>query len=348
MRPLFFASLVLLSSVSAEECAGREWSGLTPSEARELLYDEPRCALRLFKDGLLSKATAGSLATEARLALRHADQREASLLAFRKVDATLQRVTPAVEWAQSSTELYLRVKFAHKLDAPATLDVGPPKVECDKTKLQVTAESPKKRLDLTLQLVKPVDRCTFETGAVGRITVTASKTDTDMWPRLTNDKVQALHYWFDKQEQLGEPIPSEKETSSSGNKKKKTSEPAAAAAAENKTTTKKKNKAPPSLLWRTAFGWLDPETTDLGLYLADMTAAVVNVFDGWTGSTDDFVRRQGDRAIARARRNTSRALNRLKLAAADRTRRITADLNANISRLNSSSSDDDDPEKAAL
>eukprot|EP00968_Pinguiococcus_pyrenoidosus_P018681 scaffold1954_cov268-Pinguiococcus_pyrenoidosus.AAC.118 len=36
---------------------------------------------------------------------------------------TTQVVNPAFEWAQSPNEVFLNVKFAHKLDAPATLDV---------------------------------------------------------------------------------------------------------------------------------------------------------------------------------------------------------------------------------
>ena len=32
-------------------------------------------------------------------------------------------VSPAFQWAQSTTELFLNVKFSHKIDAPATLNV---------------------------------------------------------------------------------------------------------------------------------------------------------------------------------------------------------------------------------
>jgi hypothetical protein len=33
-------------------------------------------------------------------------------------------VNPAFQWAQSPTDLFLNIKFAHKLDAPATLNVS--------------------------------------------------------------------------------------------------------------------------------------------------------------------------------------------------------------------------------
>jgi len=41
-----------------------------------------------------------------------------------------QIITPAVQWAQSPDALFLNVKFSHKLDAPATLDVVVDSVEC--------------------------------------------------------------------------------------------------------------------------------------------------------------------------------------------------------------------------
>ncbi len=41
------------------------------------------------------------------------------------LDKTLpvNRVFPAFQWAQSPEDVFISVKFAHKLDAPATLNV---------------------------------------------------------------------------------------------------------------------------------------------------------------------------------------------------------------------------------
>ena len=43
------------------------------------------------------------------------------------LDKTLpvNRVFPAFQWAQSPDDVFISVKFAHKLDAPATLNVIP-------------------------------------------------------------------------------------------------------------------------------------------------------------------------------------------------------------------------------
>ena len=37
--------------------------------------------------------------------------------------APVKRLTPAFEWCQSTESVFMNVKFAHKLDAPATLNV---------------------------------------------------------------------------------------------------------------------------------------------------------------------------------------------------------------------------------
>ena len=52
-----------------------------------------------------------------------------------------QIITPAFQWAQSPDSLFLNVKFSHKLDAPATLDVSVDSVEFTATaiKLRVRA-----------------------------------------------------------------------------------------------------------------------------------------------------------------------------------------------------------------
>ena len=44
----------------------------------------------------------------------------------------LKVVSPAFQWAQSPTEVFLNVKFSHKIDAPATLNV-------DATNVTITA-----------------------------------------------------------------------------------------------------------------------------------------------------------------------------------------------------------------
>ena len=61
-------------------------------------------------------------------------------------------ISPAFQWAQSPTEIFLNVKFAHKLDAPATLNVEADSVNITDDYLYLNATDGRKIFTLNLDL----------------------------------------------------------------------------------------------------------------------------------------------------------------------------------------------------
>jgi len=88
-----------------------------------------------------------------------------------------QIIVPALQWAQSPDSVFLNVKFSHKMDAPATLDVVVDQVEFTNRTLRLRASKERKAFELDLALFGAIDpeRSTWTLGSVGRITVTLAK-----------------------------------------------------------------------------------------------------------------------------------------------------------------------------
>lgn len=61
-------------------------------------------------------------------------------------------ITPAFQWAQSPNEIFLNVKFAHKLDAPATLNVEVENVTLSENKLLLTATDGRKIFKFQIEM----------------------------------------------------------------------------------------------------------------------------------------------------------------------------------------------------
>ena len=71
----------------------------------------------------------------------------------------MNRIAPAFEWAQSPDSVVLNVKFAHKLDTPATLGCESDTVKMEPKRLVFSAKCPTKRkiFDLKLDLFESID-----------------------------------------------------------------------------------------------------------------------------------------------------------------------------------------------
>ena len=70
------------------------------------------------------------------------------------IESTLpvSTIAPAFQWAQSPTEIFISVKFAHKLDAPATLNVEAETVNITETDLVLKATDGRKIFNLNVEL----------------------------------------------------------------------------------------------------------------------------------------------------------------------------------------------------
>lgn len=113
-------------------------------------------------------------------------------------------IPPAFEWAQSSDAIFLNVKFAHKLDTPATLGCeaeAPQYPDGGKTvRFRAHCKEKRKTFLLNLQLYRAVDmdNSTWSTGSVGRATLTLRKSAAGKWPRLltSSKKLGHMHTWW--------------------------------------------------------------------------------------------------------------------------------------------------------
>jgi hypothetical protein len=112
-------------------------------------------------------------------------------------------IPPAFEWAQSPDSVFLNVKFAHKLDTPATLGCAleDKDVALGGASLALRAEckAHKKVFALSLGLLRDIvpAECTWSMLSVGRVQLTLKKAENGTWPRLlkSSKKLAHMHVW---------------------------------------------------------------------------------------------------------------------------------------------------------
>jgi len=115
-------------------------------------------------------------------------------------------ISPAFKWAQSGDELFLSIKFAHKLDAPATIDIQVEEVTFLKTGFVFKASKDHKSFQLELELLDEIDTeaSTWQLGSVGTAKVTLKKKESQRkWARLLKSKTDRpgnMHTWWEMQE----------------------------------------------------------------------------------------------------------------------------------------------------
>lgn len=110
-------------------------------------------------------------------------------------------INPAFQWAQSPSEILLNVKFAHKLDAPATLNVEANNVTITENGIMLLASNGRKNFKLELFFLKNIipSESTYAMASVGRMTITLKKEHNLRWTRLTagTSKLKHMHVWWD-------------------------------------------------------------------------------------------------------------------------------------------------------
>jgi hypothetical protein len=107
-----------------------------------------------------------------------------------------------IEWAQSPSEILLNIKFSHKLDAPATLNVEANNVTVISDKLILSASNGRKIFNLELDLHKNVipEESTWSMASVGRMTFNLKKANgLSRWSKLTKSS-QKMHLWWEMSE----------------------------------------------------------------------------------------------------------------------------------------------------
>lgn len=111
------------------------------------------------------------------------------------------------KWAQSPTEILLSVKFSHKIDAPATLNVVANNVSISSDSLVMLASDGKKNFQLNIDFHGSVlpEESTWSMASVGRMSFNIKKAQSpSKWTALTKDnkKLPQMHSWWEMQEKF--------------------------------------------------------------------------------------------------------------------------------------------------
>ena len=101
--------------------------------------------------------------------------------------APVKKLTPAFEWCQSTDSVFMNVKFAHKLDAPATLNVEASNVTITEKNVHLEASNGAKQFHSSIPLNEAIvpSESTYTMASVGRMTFTLKKVNApSKWPKL--------------------------------------------------------------------------------------------------------------------------------------------------------------------
>lgn len=245
MRPAHIAFVLLLVRMVRGECEEDVSVNGVLSAFRRGDYD---CALRT------AKATGGRFENQVTLELRSIEKAVKEIKeAVKPLSSSV--LAPAYQWAQSGSELYVSVKFAHKFDAPATLvnKENIDEVSFSNRSVVVRASKSSKRFLLELALLRDIDpvNCSWSSASVGRATLTLRKAGPfrEWWPRLLASKTKPpnQHVWWDKQEAFeDERDEVEKEEKQRAKDAKKGAKKAAANDTESNATAHEQAPPPPS------------------------------------------------------------------------------------------------------
>ena len=124
-------------------------------------------------------------------------------------ESDYQKVTPALQWAQSLDSVFLEIKFAHRHDSPGCLEMSDLNINITNSTFELSAycvlgDVPIK-FELNLEMFKGIDdkNSTYESGSVGRYQITFKKEENEYWKQLTKDGVEKtnpnMRMWFEMQ-----------------------------------------------------------------------------------------------------------------------------------------------------
>lgn len=135
-----------------------------------------------------------------------------------------QRVSPAFQWTQNDTTVFINLKYSRRFNAPGAVDVSDFNCTFTDTSFIFSAIGGHsgKRFEYALNLdffdlIDP-EHSRWSTGSVGKVTLSIAKQRVSRWPRLLagNTKIDNMHYWLDYGEQLEGSLKGLPEVSNSG------------------------------------------------------------------------------------------------------------------------------------
>ena len=121
--------------------------------------------------------------------------------------APIPSINCPFKWAQSPTEIIISVKFSHKIDAPATLNVVAKNVSLTPDRLILFASDGKKNFHLDIEFFSGVlpNESSWSMASVGRMSFNIRKAGSPTkWTGLTmgNRKLHQMHSWWEMQEKF--------------------------------------------------------------------------------------------------------------------------------------------------
>lgn len=122
-----------------------------------------------------------------------------------------QQVSPAFQWAQNDTCIFLTIKYTVRWNAPGALEVTEPSVIFTENNFSFSGlgkhSNNKYKYSMSLSMFDNISPTlsTWSAASVGKLSVTLRKKWGRKWPRLLGDKklkIVNMHMWSERQEAL--------------------------------------------------------------------------------------------------------------------------------------------------
>lgn len=125
-------------------------------------------------------------------------------------NAPLTVVSPAFQWAQSNSSIYIQIKLSYRWSSPGALSVHHENITLNSTSVLFSGigkhSTVEKHYILKLPLYNTIDveKSTWLWGSVGKLSMTLKKAEEGLWPTLLNSsaKMPNMHVWLDMQDAL--------------------------------------------------------------------------------------------------------------------------------------------------
>ncbi|CAD8204187.1 unnamed protein product [Paramecium pentaurelia] len=117
-------------------------------------------------------------------------------------------IKPIILWAQSRANILIKVKFAHRIDAPAYISVKNHEIKYINEKLSISAESDQNNILTKFYLEIPLlnkihQNIEWQVESVGTMVLNITKVESQLWLHLSKNKNDKFQIWWDLKEQIG-------------------------------------------------------------------------------------------------------------------------------------------------
>eukprot|EP00746_Dinoflagellata_sp_MGD_P014719 gnl/MRDRNA2_/MRDRNA2_132405_c0_seq1.p1 gnl/MRDRNA2_/MRDRNA2_132405_c0~~gnl/MRDRNA2_/MRDRNA2_132405_c0_seq1.p1 ORF type:complete len:378 (+),score=74.45 gnl/MRDRNA2_/MRDRNA2_132405_c0_seq1:57-1190(+) len=127
-----------------------------------------------------------------------------------KHSTSISTIRPALQWAQGKSSVHLNIKYSARFNAPGALRVENLMVNFTDGGLTMSADGEhsgiRKRYELDLKFFAAINaqKSSWNSGSVGKLSMTVAKKTAGKWSRLLKDpkKVHNIQMWQSYQEQL--------------------------------------------------------------------------------------------------------------------------------------------------